>query len=49
MSQPVVLIVDDEPKIFHAVRRALHRESYELIYAPAATKRSRSWKRWRST
>ena len=34
MSQPVVLIVDDEPKIFHAVRRALHRESYELIYAP---------------
>jgi DNA-binding NtrC family response regulator len=28
-----VLIVDDEPKIFHALRRALHREPYELLYA----------------
>ncbi len=33
MPQPVVLIVDDEPKIFQALRRALHRESYELLYA----------------
>jgi len=28
-----VLIVDDEPKIFQALRRALHREPYELLSA----------------
>jgi len=28
-----VLIVDDEPKIFQALRRALHREPYELLFA----------------
>jgi len=29
-----VLIVDDEPKIYHALRRALHREPYDVVYAP---------------
>src|SRR5262245_26812381 len=28
-----VLIVDDEPKIYHALRRALHREPYDILYA----------------
>jgi len=28
-----VLIVDDEPKIYHALRRALHREPYDVVYA----------------
>jgi DNA-binding response OmpR family regulator len=28
-----VLIVDDEPRIFSALRRALHRENYELLSA----------------
>ena len=28
-----VLIVDDEPKIYHALRRALHREPYDVLYA----------------
>jgi two-component system, probable response regulator PhcQ len=28
-----VLIVDDEPKIYQALRRALHREPYELLHA----------------
>jgi two-component system, probable response regulator PhcQ len=28
-----VLIVDDEPKIYHALRRALHREPYDIVYA----------------
>lgn len=28
-----VLIVDDEPKIYHALRRALHKEPYDVLYA----------------
>jgi CheY-like chemotaxis protein len=28
-----VLIVDDEARIYQALRRALHRESYDLLYA----------------
>ena len=28
-----VLIVDDKPKIYHALRRALHREPYDVVYA----------------
>jgi CheY-like chemotaxis protein len=28
-----VLIVDDEPKIYHALRRALHKEPYDILYA----------------
>ena len=33
-SNAAVLIVDDEPRIYHALRRALHREPYEVLYAP---------------
>jgi DNA-binding response OmpR family regulator len=33
---PAVLIVDDEPRIFNALSRALHRENYELLSAPDA-------------
>lgn len=36
MSVPAVLIVDDEPKICHALRRAMHREPYEVLYAAGA-------------
>jgi DNA-binding NtrC family response regulator len=28
-----VLLVDDEPMVYQAMRRALHREPYELLYA----------------
>ncbi|MHC4844909.1 MAG: response regulator [Planctomycetota bacterium] len=31
-----ILIVDDEPRIFSALRRALHREDYELLSASDA-------------
>lgn len=34
--QHAVLIVDDEPRIFSALRRALHRENYELLPASNA-------------
>ncbi|MDH3684663.1 MAG: response regulator [Myxococcales bacterium] len=38
MSAPVVLCVDDEPRILSALRRSLRREGYELLFAdsPAA-------------
>ena len=28
-----VLLVDDEPMVYQAMRRALHREPYELLFA----------------
>ncbi len=31
-----VLIVDDEPKVYQALRRSLHREPYELLFAEGA-------------
>ncbi len=33
-----LLIVDDEPKIFQALRRTLHREPYEILYADSGEK-----------
>jgi DNA-binding NtrC family response regulator len=36
MPVPAILIVDDEPKICHALRRAMHREPYEVLYASGA-------------
>jgi len=36
MSAPAVLIVDDEPKICQALRRAMHREPYEVLSAADA-------------
>ena len=36
MSAPAVLIVDDEPKIYQALRRAMHREPYEVLSAADA-------------
>ena len=32
-TRPVVLLVDDEPRILSALRRALRREGYELLSA----------------
>jgi CheY-like chemotaxis protein len=37
-----VLIVDDEPKIYHALRRALHREPYDILYAASGTEALRT-------
>jgi DNA-binding NtrC family response regulator len=31
-----VLLVDDEPMVYQAMRRTLHREPYELLYAESA-------------
>ena len=36
MSAPAVLIVDDEPKVCQALRRAMHREPYEVLSAADA-------------
>lgn len=36
MKQHTILIVDDEPKVFHALRRTLHREPYEVLFAEDA-------------
>ena len=36
MSAPVVLCVDDEPRILSALQRSLRREGYELICAESA-------------
>jgi DNA-binding NtrC family response regulator len=36
MTTPVVLCVDDEPRILSALRRSLRREGYELLYAESA-------------
>jgi len=36
MSVPAVLIVDDEPNICQALRRAMHREPYEVLSAADA-------------
>lgn len=33
---PILLIVDDEPRIFQALRRTLHREELELRHAASA-------------
>jgi DNA-binding NtrC family response regulator len=30
---PLMLIVDDEPRVFQALRRTLHRENLELVHA----------------
>jgi DNA-binding response OmpR family regulator len=32
-SQPVLLLVDDEPRILSALQRALRREGYRLLAA----------------
>jgi CheY-like chemotaxis protein len=37
-----VLIVDDEPKIYHALRRALHREPYDILYAASGAEALRT-------
>jgi len=36
MSVPAVLIVDDEPNVCQALRRAMHREPYEVLSAASA-------------
>jgi CheY-like chemotaxis protein len=36
MTAPVVLCVDDEPRILAALRRSLRREGYELLWADSA-------------
>jgi DNA-binding NtrC family response regulator len=36
MPAPAVLIVDDEPKICQALRRAMHREPYEVLSAASS-------------
>lgn len=36
MKQHTILIVDDEPKVYHALRRTLHREPYEILAAQDA-------------
>ena len=36
MTTPVVLCVDDEPRILSALRRSLRREGYELLCAESA-------------
>ncbi len=37
-----VLIVDDEPKIYHALRRSLHREPYDILYAASGNEALRT-------
>jgi CheY-like chemotaxis protein len=40
MQSCKVLLVDDEPLVIDAIKRALHKESYEVVSAAVRRKRS---------